>query len=311
MKRAKLSPKKEGLYDPQFEHDSCGVGFIASINGQKSHKTVEDALKILVRMEHRGACGAEENTGDGAGVLTQIPHKFFQRECENLHIDLPEAGNYAVGMLFLPTDESKRAFSESILLKTIAEEGQRFLGWRDVPTNNAGIGETAKNAQPFIRQIFIAKGENVTDNAHFERKLYIIRRWAKELMTREDTDLGEQFYFASLSTQTIVYKGMLTTEQLRSFYPDLHDTDYETALALVHSRFSTNTFPNWNRAQPLRYIAHNGEINTLRGNANWMNAREKKLESKLFGEDLKKALHIIDGEASDSGAFDNSLEMVH
>lgn len=311
MKRAKLSPKKEGLYDPRFEHDSCGVGFIASINGHKSHKTVEDALKILVRMEHRGACGAEENTGDGAGILTQIPHKFFRRECEKLHIELPEAGNYAVGMLFLPTDKSKRAFSESVLLKTIAEEGQKFLGWRDVPTNNEGIGETAKSAQPFIRQIFIGKGENIADNAHFERKLYIIRRWAKELMTREDADLGDRFYFTGLSTQTIVYKGMLTTEQLRSFYPDLHDEFYETALALVHSRFSTNTLPNWNRAQPLRYVAHNGEINTLRGNANWMNARERKLESKLFGDDLKKALHIIDGEASDSGAFDNSLEMLH
>ena len=298
-----------GLYDPQFEHDSCGVGLLANIKGQKSHQIVKDSLKILVRMNHRGARGAEENTGDGAGVLTQIPHKFFRRECEKLNIALPQSADYAVGMFFLPQDEEKRAFCEQTLIQTIGEEGQIFLGWRDVPTDNASLGNSARNSQPFIKQILIAKGDRVADNAHFERKLFVIRRWAKELITRSDKQLAEQFYVASLSSKTIVYKGMLTTEQLGPFYPDLSDDSFESCLALVHSRFSTNTFPNWNRAQPLRYIAHNGEINTLRGNVNWMHAREKRMRSTLFGEDLHKVLHVIDDDTSDSGAFDNSLEM--
>ncbi|MCU1289515.1 MAG: glutamate synthase (ferredoxin) [Acidobacteria bacterium] len=298
----------KGLYLPQCEHDACGIGFIADILGRKSHKTVEDALKILVRMDHRGASGAEEATGDGSGILTQIPHKFFKKECEKLHIVLPEAKSYAVGMVFLPTDDEKRQFCEQLLERTIGEEGQTFLGWRDVPTFNETLGATAKDSQPVIKQVFIGKGENIADDAAFERKLFVIRRWAKEQLTRRDKSLAEQFYFSSLSTKTIVYKGMLTTEQLCTFYPELHDEDFESALAVVHSRFSTNTFPSWSRAQPLRYIAHNGEINTLRGNVNWMNAREKNLKSTLFGEDSPKVLHIIDADASDSGAFDNSLE---
>ncbi len=301
---------KKGLYLPQFEHDSCGVGFVVDIKGRKSRKIVDDALKVLVQMNHRGATGAEENTGDGAGILTQIPHKFFRRECEKLDIILPEAGFYAVGMVFLPAEVTDRNFCEGLLERIIAEENQTILGWRDVPVLNKMLGSTAKNSQPFIRQIFIGKGESTVDQAAFERKLFVIRRWAKELITRENNDLADQFYFASLSTQTIVYKGMLTTGQLRPFYPDLHDEYFETAIALVHSRFSTNTFPSWSRAQPLRYIAHNGEINTLRGNVNWMYARENNLRSSLFGDDLQKVLHVIDGDASDSGAFDNSLEML-
>ena len=299
-----------GLYDPQFEHDSCGVGLIADINGRTSHRIVQDSLKILCRMNHRGARGAEENTGDGAGVLTQIPHTFFVRECAKLDISLPEPGEYAVGMIFLPTDGEKRFFCEQTLLNAIEEEGQIFLGWRDVPTDNSSLGESAKRSQPFIRQIFVGKGENIGDTAHFERKLFVIRRWAKEILTRADKNLAEQFYAASFSSRTIVYKGMLTTEQVGLFYPDLSDEAFESGLALVHSRFSTNTFPNWNRAQPLRYIAHNGEINTLRGNVNWMHAREKRMSSTLFGDDLPKVLHVIDDDASDSGAFDNSLEFL-
>ena len=299
---------KKDLYLPQFEHDSCGVGFVADIKGRKSHKTIEDALKVLVQMNHRGATGAEENTGDGAGILTQLPHKFFQNECEKLRVILPEPGFYAVGMVFLPTEKADRDFCEKVLEKIIAEEKQIFLGWRDVPVDNKMLGATAKDSQPVIRQIFIGQGENISHNAHFERKLFVIRRWAKELITRENKDLAEQFYFASLSTKTIVYKGMLTTAQLGAFYPDLLDENFETALAVVHSRFSTNTFPSWSRAQPLRYVAHNGEINTLRGNINWMNAREKNLKSTLFGADSPKVLHVIDSDASDSGAFDNSLE---
>ena len=260
-------------------------------------------------MSHRGARGAEENTGDGAGILTQIPHDFFTHKCERLHILLPETGNYAVGMLFLPVDPEERSFCEKTLLQAIADEGQIFLGWRGVPINGDDLGDTARASQPIIRQIFIGKGDNIADNAHFERKLFIIRRWAKELITRADPGLAEQFYFSSLSTKTIVYKGMLTPEQLKPFYSDLSDETFETGLALVHSRFSTNTFPNWNRAQPLRYIAHNGEINTLRGNVNWMHAREKTMRSELFGDDLPKVFHIIDDDTSDSGAFDNALEM--
>ncbi|HQZ95182.1 MAG TPA: glutamate synthase large subunit, partial [Pyrinomonadaceae bacterium] len=297
-----------GLYDPQFEHDSCGVGLIADIQGRRSHQIVKDCLSILCRMEHRGARGAEENSGDGAGILTQIPHKFFVDECSRLGFDLPGPGEYAVGMFFMPQDEEKRELCQNILLKTIEEEGQRFLGWRDVPTDNATLGETAKSSQPFIRQIFIGKGESIADNAHFERKLFVIRRWAKELITRAEQDLAERFYAASFSSKTIVYKGMLTTEQVREFYPDLLDERFESGLALVHSRFSTNTMPNWNRAQPLRYIAHNGEINTLRGNVNWMHARERRMRSTLFGDDLQKVLHVVDDDTSDSGAFDNSLE---
>ena len=308
MKKVLSNSAEKGLYLPQNEHDSCGIGFVANIKGGKSHEIVEDALKILIKMEHRGATGSEANSGDGAGILTQIPHDFFRRECEKLHIILPEPKNYAVGMVFLPQDTANRAFCEQTLERIIGEEGQRFLGWRDVPFDARTLGTTSLNSQPFIKQIFIGKGENINDDGHFDRKLFIIRRWAKELITRENAELAEQFYFASLSTKTIIYKGMLTTTQLSSFYPDLHDTAFQSALAVVHSRFSTNTFPSWSRAQPMRYIAHNGEINTLRGNINWMNAREKNLKSTLFGEDSPKVLHVIDQDASDSGAFDNSLE---
>jgi len=304
------APQASGLYDPQFEHDSCGVGLIANVKGDRSHRIVSDALKILNSMSHRGARGAEENTGDGAGILAQIPHQFLKNECVNVGIHLPDPSDYAVGMLFLPADQHLRDLCERTLARTIADEGQLPLGWRDVPTNNAELGQTALASEPFVRQIFIGKGEGIGDTDHFERKLFIIRRWAKELLTRENPELAEQFYFASLSTRTIVYKGMLTPEQLGSFYPDLSDNTFESGLALVHSRFSTNTFPNWNRAQPLRYIAHNGEINTLRGNINWMHARERKMRSTLFGDDLQKAFHVIDDDASDSGAFDNALEML-
>ena len=302
---------KSGLYDSNFEHDSCGVGFVADLNGRKSHKILKIAIECLVRMHHRGASGAEEATGDGAGILTQIPHNFFARECERLHIILPAPGEYAVGMLFLPNNEAERAHCEKTFEKIAAEHDLQILGWRDVPTNNWNLGESTKKAQPFIRQVFIGKTEKIGDTGHFERKLYVTRRWTKELLTRENPIFDEQFYVPSLSTKTIIYKGMLTTHQLATFYLDLNDLAFETGLAVVHSRFSTNTFPNWNRAQPLRYIAHNGEINTLRGNVNWMYAREQRLKSSLFGEDFSKTLSILDAYVSDSGAFDNALEMLH
>src|SRR5215204_488412 len=302
---------KSGLYDSDFEHDSCGVGFVADLNGRKSHKILKIAIECLVRMHHRGASGAEEATGDGAGILTQLPHNFFARECERLHIILPEPGEYAAGMLFLPQNREEREHCERTFERIAAEHDLRVLGWRDVPTNNWNLGDSTKKAQPFIRQVFIGKTVKIADTEHFERKLYVTRRWTKELLTRENPIFDEQFYVPSLSTKTIIYKGMLTTHQLATFYLDLNDLAYETGLAVVHSRFSTNTFPSWNRAQPLRYIAHNGEINTLRGNVNWMYAREQRLESSLFGDDFSKTLSILDAYVSDSGAFDNALEMLH
>ncbi|MEQ1763766.1 MAG: glutamate synthase large subunit [Pyrinomonadaceae bacterium] len=302
--------KAIGLYDPSFEHDSCGVGMIAKIDGTPSHEIVRDGLTALVNMAHRGARGAEENTGDGAGILTQIPDEFLRDEAARWELTLPEPGKYAVGMLFLPQDEPLRLKCESILEETIIAEGLVLIGWRTVPVDAEDLGRSARESQPFIRQVFIAKGANTTDNEHFERKLYVVRRWAKELLTRRDPVLSEKFYFASLSSRTIIYKGMLTPEQLGPFYRDLRDESFGSAIAIVHSRFSTNTFPNWNRAQPLRYVAHNGEINTLRGNLNWMRAREGRMSSKLFGDDLQKVMHVIDDEASDSGAFDNALEML-
>ncbi|MBS1797895.1 MAG: glutamate synthase large subunit, partial [Acidobacteria bacterium] len=302
---------KKGLYRSDFEHDSCGVGFVADLHGRKSHKILKIAIESLVRMHHRGASGAEKATGDGAGILAQIPHKFFVRECERLHIILPEPGEYAVGMMFLPTDAELRRHAERTFERIAAEHDLLILGWRDVPTNNWNLGESTKKAQPSIRQVFIGKTDGIGDREHFERKLYVTRRWTKELLTRENAVYDEQFYVPSLSTRTIIYKGMLTTHQLASFYLDLNDLAFETGLAVVHSRFSTNTFPNWNRAQPLRYIAHNGEINTLRGNVNWMYAREHRLRSDLFGADFSKTLSILDAYVSDSGAFDNALEMLH
>ncbi len=300
----------KGLYLPEFEHDACGVGFIADTKGAKSNKILKIAIESIVRMNHRGASGADEKTGDGAGILTQIPHVFFARECEKLHIILPEAGSYAVGMLFLPQDDALRARSIEKFEEVAREHDLNVLGWRDVPTNNSDLGEKSKNTQPFIKQVFIGKTDKIGDTAHFERKLFVTRRWAKELLTRENEIFDNEFYFASLSTETIIYKGMLTTNQLAAFYPDLQDKEFMTAIAVIHSRFSTNTFPNWKRAQPLRTIAHNGEINTLRGNINWMYARENRLKSELFGEDFPKVLSIIDDETSDSGAFDNCLEML-
>jgi glutamate synthase (ferredoxin) len=300
--------KAPGLYDPTFEHDSCGVGMIAKIDGTPSHEIVRDALKALANMSHRGAHGAEENTGDGAGILTQIPHEFLSTQVDGF--ELPNTGEYAVGMVFLPRDAELRAECERVLEETIVSEGQVLIGWRTVPIDGHDLGESAKQSQPYIRQVFVAKGSEIIDSDHFERKLFVIRRWAKEQLTRAHPELSEKFYFASLSSRTIVYKGMLTPEQLAVFYPDLSDGLYTSAIAIVHSRFSTNTFPNWNRAQPLRYLAHNGEINTLRGNLNWMRAREGRMSSKLFDDDLPKVMHVIDDEASDSGAFDNALEML-
>src|SRR6266404_3044493 len=302
-------PTKQGLYDPRFEHDSCGVGFVVDVKGRRSRLIVEQAIQVLLNLEHRGACGSEKNTGDGAGILLQIPHVFFTRECEKRKFKLPRAGGYAVGMVFLPRDSASRRECERLFERIVKEECQRVLGWRTVPTNDAEIGPTAKTSRPVIRQIFIARDENIADALDFERKLYIIRKRVSQGAKRGIHE-RRMFYVPSLSSRTIVYKGMLTPGQLTAFYPDLDDPSVESALALVHSRFSTNTFPSWARAHPYRYIAHNGEINTLRGNINWTFARESKFKSRAFGSDLHKVLPVIDPDGSDSGMFDNVLEML-
>src|SRR5213594_3639250 len=303
-------PPKQGLYDPKFEHDACGVGFVVNIKGDKSRQIVEQALTVLENLDHRGACGCEENTGDGAGILLQIPHAFFQHACEGLGIRLPEPGQYGVGMIFLPPDRDERQRCEQTLEEIIASEGQRLLGWRKVPTDNMYLGETAKSYEPFVRQVFIGRGEAVKDDLAFERKLYVIRRRAENAIRYARLPGGDFFYISSLSCRTIIYKGMLTPRQLMTFYPDLSDQAVESAIAVVHSRFSTNTFPSWGRAHPYRYLIHNGEINTLRGNENWMHARQGMLASELFGDDLKKVFPIIQEDGSDSAKFDNCLEFL-
>ena len=264
-------PPKQGLYDPQFEHDACGVGFVVNIKGKKSNSILHDALTVLLNLTHRGATGAEPTTGDGAGVLFQMPHKFFQKVCAQDGIDLPAPGEYGVGMVFLPQDEDQRRGCERRVEEIVAAEGQTLLGWRTVPTNNNGLGKSALLAEPFIRQVFIKRNPAITDPMAFERKLYVVRKLAKAAI-RDSGECagGKDFYMSSLSYKTIIYKGMLMSEQLQEYYLDLADPDIETALAIVHSRFSTNTFPSWDRAHPYRYIIHNGEINTVRGNINWM-----------------------------------------
>ena len=303
-------PPKQGLYDPDFEHDACGAGFVVHIKGRKSHEIVRQALTILRNLAHRGACGADANSGDGAGILLQVPHRFFVSESTKLGFALPDAGLYGVGTAFLPQNDKERFICEEQLQAVIAEEGQRFLGWREVPTDSKTLGETAIAARPVIRQFFVGRGETITDALHFERKLFIIRKRTAHALRAAGIGGSEKFYVPSLSARTLVYKGMLTPEQVDEFYLDLHDPAMESALALVHSRFSTNTFPSWERSHPYRMIAHNGEINTIRGNVNWMRARQKQFASALFGDDLPKILPIINAEGSDSAMFDNCLEFL-
>ncbi|MBN1992055.1 MAG: glutamate synthase large subunit [Anaerolineae bacterium] len=304
-------PPKQGLYDPQFEHDACGVGFVVNIKGQRSNSILRDALTVLNNLTHRGATGAEPTTGDGAGILFQLPHAFFQKACAQEGFELPRPGEYGVGMLFLPPAEEQRRACERQLEEIITAEGQELLGWRTVPTNNSGLGKTALLAEPAARQVFIKRNPRLADPMAFERKLYIIRKLAEKTIRHSGRVAGGRaFYFNSLSYKTIVYKGMLMSEQLEAYYPDLSDPDIETALAVVHSRFSTNTFPSWDRAHPYRYLIHNGEINTLRGNINWMRARQSVFKSSLFGDDLAKVLPVIDPDTSDSGMFDNALEFL-
>ncbi|MFC3801804.1 glutamate synthase large subunit [Cohnella sp. GCM10012308] len=301
-------PPKQGLYDPQYERDACGMGFVAHIKGRKSHEIVEQALSLLINMEHRGGQGAEPNSGDGAGILLQIPHDFFVRETA---FSLPEPGQYAVGMVFLTQDDSRRAEHEALLEGIAAEEGLSVIGWRTVPTDDSTLGISAKRVKPFVRQVFIGRPATLADDLAYERKLYVLRKRAEKAIRYSGIPDGEIFYVPSLSSKKIIYKGMLTTEQVGHFYTELHDPALVSAIALVHSRFSTNTFPSWERAHPFHYLIHNGEINTLRGNENWMHARQTLFESELFGDDLEKVKPVINHDGSDTGKFDNTFEFMY
>ncbi len=300
----------QGLYDPRYEHDACGVGFVASIKGERSHAIVRKALEVLINLLHRGACGCEPNTGDGAGILVQTPDRFLRRECGRLGIALPAAGAYGAGLVFLPHDEAQRTAIQGLIQTIVLDEGQRLLGWRDVPTDDRLLGATAVSVEPRIRQVFIGRGAAIADQAHFERKLYVIRKRIENAVDRLEPPGKRWFYIPSLSSKTLIYKGMLSADQIETMFPDLVDPDVESALALVHQRFSTNTFPSWPLAHPYRYIAHNGEINTLRGNINWMRAREALCRSDLFGDDLGKVFPVIREGGSDSATFDNVLEFL-
>ncbi|MDR3349640.1 MAG: glutamate synthase large subunit [Acidaminococcales bacterium] len=309
------SPIKRGLYDHRFEHDACGVGVVANIKGKRSNKILRQSLEVLHNMDHRGGQGADLTSGDGAGILLQVPHEFFAKECIKLDLELPPAGEYAVGFLFLPPDAVERENTQRHFERIVTANNQKVLGWRAVPVNAAVLGEKSRQSQPFIAQVFIGAGRdvlerlNIDDNA-LERQLYSIRRQAEKRIRYGNLRGGKYFYIASLSARTIVYKGMLTAQQLSHFYTDLQDSAIETALALVHSRFSTNTFPSWERAHPYRYLMHNGEINTLRGNINWMRARQTMCGNSLWGGKIDEIMPIIDETGSDSAMFDNCLEFL-
>lgn len=303
-------PIAQGLYHPDQEHEACGIGMIANIDGRKSHNIVQNAVNILCNLEHRGGQSSDTSTGDGAGILTQIPHRFFLKQCEKEGIVLPDEGKYGIGMIFMPQDYDLRMKAKDIIQRIVEEEGQQSLGWRPVPVNDSFVGNVAAKTKPVIRQIFIGASAELETRMDLERRLYIIRK-------RIEQEMGgvEEFkdvYFSSLSAGTIVYKGMLIPEQLDSFYIDLNHPEFKSALALVHSRFSTNTFPSWQRSHPNRYSIHNGEFNTLRGNVNWMRARQLACESPYFNDqDLQKVLPVIDETGSDSSMFDNCFEFLH
>ena len=312
LTKAKGRPAKVGLYDPAYEKDACGVGFVADIKGRRSHQMVADAIEVLHHLSHRGACGCEANTGDGAGILTALPHEFLVRVVkENLNITLPDPGQYGVGMVFLPPDIAQREHCRQVVERIIAAQGQKLLGWRQVPADAdaADIGPSARATEPAIEQVFIGGAEGIAGET-LERQLYLINKLTSHELRSSNLEQAKRFYICSISTKVLVYKGQLTSEQLTPYFPDLTDREYQTHLAMVHSRFSTNTFPSWDRAQPNRFMSHNGEINTLRGNMNWMHAREGVVASKLFGEDLDKLFPVVEEDCSDSGTFDNVLEFL-
>jgi glutamate synthase (NADPH/NADH) large chain len=304
-------PDPQGLYHPQNEHDACGIGFVANIKGVKSHDIIEKGIQILINLTHRGACGCDPETGDGAGLLIQIPHLFFTREAAALGFTLPAPGDYGVGMVFMPVERHERLVTEGILERIVSDEGLTVLGWRDTPIDGNAIGRVARASQPYIQQIFVGRPSNLTQD-QFEARLYVVRKRAETAVMAEEEELPNRamFYIPSLSSRTIIYKGLLLAPQIAKFYVELSDPDVMSALCLVHQRFSTNTFPTWHLAHPFRYVAHNGEINTLKGNVNWMHARESILRTPLFGDDIKKLRPVIQPNGSDSAAFDNALELL-
>jgi len=304
-------PAQEGLYDPRNEHDACGVGMVCNLKGVKSHDVVSKALQILANLSHRGACGCDETTGDGAGILFQMPDKFLRKISGDLRIKLPEETAYASGLVFLPRDRDERAFCMDLFERVIREEGQEFLGWRNVPQHNEVLGEIARSVEPDIHQLFVGRGVGIKDQAHFERKLYVLRKVMEKAVRESGLKEKNFFYVPSLSSRTIVYKGLMLAEQIEPFLPDLTDPDLQSAMALVHQRYSTNTFPTWELAHPFRFICHNGEINTLRGNVNWITARQRLFHSPLFGDDLRKLFPVATPGASDSAILDNVVELLY
>ena len=303
-------PGRQGLYDPRFEHDSCGVGFVCDIKGRKSHDIVTKGILALEHLMHRGATGSDPKTGDGAGILIQVPHEFLLKECSKAGIRLPKSGDYGVGLVFLPTDGKERKFCEDNFKKIAEEEGLIFLGWREVPVDDSAIGRTAKESQPVIRQVFVGRPAGIAGELAFERKLYIVRKRSENLVRGSTVKQKAFFYISGLSSRTLSYKGLLMSAQLKDFFPDLKDKALESSFTLFHARYSTNTFPTWDLSQPFRFLAHNGEINTLRGNINWMKARQGLLESGVLGKDIKKLFPVIVPGVSDSASLDNMLELL-
>ncbi|MBI4191357.1 MAG: glutamate synthase subunit alpha, partial [Betaproteobacteria bacterium] len=303
-------PLAQGFYHPANEHDACGVGFVAHIKGKKSHAIVEQGFTILKNLNHRGAVGADPKASDGAGILIQIPDKFLREELAKQGVKLPPVGQYGVGMVFLPRDPASRFACEYEIERAIKDEGQALLGWRDVPVDNSDLGESVKLVEPVIRQVFIGRGKGVTVTDALERKLYVIRKSSGHAIQALNLAHGKEFYVPSMSARTIVYKGMLLAHQVGVYYKDLQDARVVSALALIHQRFSTNTFPSWGLAHPFRMICHNGEINTLRGNVNWIRARQGAISSPILGRDLDKLWPLIYDGQSDSASFDNALELL-
>ncbi|MDQ6971658.1 MAG: glutamate synthase central domain-containing protein, partial [Mariprofundaceae bacterium] len=306
-------PPKQGMYNPAHEHDACGVGFIANIHNKKSHEIVQKGLEILLRLHHRGAAGADPREGDGAGILTQLPHAFFAAKSTELGIALPESGHYGVGMIFFPRDAGHRNTCKAIIEQTIGEDGNTVLGWRPVPVDaaRADLPESVLACEPVIEQVFIARGKGFSDQDAFERKLFVTRKVVNSRISKLGFGDPASFYITSMSSRTIVYKGMFLSHQVSAYFDDLGDERFCSALALVHQRFSTNTFPSWELAHPFRMVAHNGEINTLRGNLNWMNARRHSMQSEVLGEDLNRLWPISNEGQSDTASFDNALELLY
>ncbi len=309
MEYPTLPVGQQGLYNSQNEHDACGMGFVVNLNGHRSHDIVRKGIEILVNLTHRGACGCDPETGDGAGILIQIPHEFFSRECKDLGFPLPEPGRYGVGMMFLPVDRVQKLICEGIVEQIAIEEGLSVLGWRDIPVNGDAIGRQALDTRPYIKQLFLGCPEGM-DQDTFERKLFLVRRVAESKVAASDNSKKGFFYIPSLSSRTIVYKGLLLAPQILNFFKELNDPETRSSICMVHQRFSTNTFPTWNLAHPYRMVCHNGEINTVKGNTNWMNAREAVLASDAFGPDIKKLFPVIRPGNSDTASLDNAVELL-